>query len=419
MTLLESLKKGLRSIGKKIGVDLAYLVKNGSWVTLRFFVLALGGWVVSLCFARLGSKDLLGQYQFVISILSMVSVVSLPGLNAAALEAVVKGRDAAVIKAVKISFLSSLLGVPIVAGFGLYNIYFHEPTVGEVLIFSALLFPIFYALNTWQSYYEGKSLFGESSKRLIILNVVLALALVAGIILKIGLLGLVTIFLGVHILFFGIFFKKILTKIHDKTQDALDVEFGVRVSLQKFVFGLSTNLPPIAISFLFTTEAVAIYYIAAYLISAIFAFLGNLFSLYIPNLFKGVKIHHRNIVFQNIFVGIAAWVCFLIFLRFFFLIMYGEEYRESLRIAYAISFLLLLVPLKTYFINFFMTQKRNWILIIAVSIANSVAFGIFYFTKDLGFYKSVIMYLYALELLTTLPLLVIYISLIHKEKRKL
>lgn len=410
-------EKSLAKISKKLGINLVYLLKNGSWVSLRFFVLASGGWFVSLLFARIGTKELLGQYQYILALLSMISVVSLSGLNVAALESVVKGQEGGVIKAVKISFLASLIGVPIILGFAFYSTFFKgQAAVGETLFFAAFLFPAFYALNTWSTYYEGKSMFKAVSIRAISLNICLSLALALALFLKIQVTGLVLIFLGVTILFSAYYFKEVKTKIKDPTKDFIDVPFGIQASLQKFVLSLSGTIPPIAISFLFGIEWVAVYYIAFYLITAAFAFIGTLWYLYLPALFKATRLQHKHIFIQNLSVGLIMWAAFILFLKFFFILIYGESYRESLEIAYHISFLLFFIPLKTYLVNFFMTRRRNWMIIIIITLANLIGLSAFYATKGWDFSVSLTLYLYMLELLITLPLLYAYVQSTFAEK---
>lgn len=404
------MKELINKTSRLVGLDLSYMAKNGSWVSLRFFVLALGGWVTSLLFARVGSKELLGQYQYVLSFVSLIAIISLPGLNSAATEAVVNGREAAVLKVLKISFLFSLLAIPIFLGIGIYNLYIKENfLIGIAFIFSGFLAPLYYTLNTWVSYYEGKSLFKSVSLRIIFLNIALNISLIIGLLLNYSAIVLVAIYLLVNILFTGIYFWEILKKINRFTKRFVDIKFGLYMSIQKFVYGLSSNLPPILISFLFGINFVAVYFIAFYVISAVFSLLGTLITLYIPKLFKKEKLEHKTILLQNISIGFVFWVLFIFFLKYLFIPLYGNEYEESRRIAYNISFLLFFVPLKTYFICYFMTRKKNMLLIISVLVANLTAFAILYFFKEKGFEFAISVYLYILEIITVAPLIISYI----------
>jgi O-antigen/teichoic acid export membrane protein len=397
-------------ISTKTGLDLHYLFKNGNWILLRFLVVSLTGFLLSFFFTNFGTKELLGQYQLVLSIMSIVSIVSFLGLNSSAMEAVVQGRDAGILKATKLIFFFSWLGAPVLIVLGLYYVFFREQVLlGEMLIFSAFLFPFFYATSSWNVFYEGKQLFKESTLRVVFLNLLLMVILVIGILMDLNAFWLLGLYLVVSILSQGKFLFTIFQKIGNHENDFIDMKFGVAVSFQKFVSGLSNNLPPLVISFFFGIELLAIYYIAYYVVSAVSSFLNNIFSLYLPILFKKIALNHRSILFNSFIAGISSWIVFVIFLKLFFIRIYGEGYGDSLKLAYAISFLLLFIPLHTYLVGFFSTRRRNGFLISIFLIANVVGFLVMYFMNRLGFYQSVIAYLYALEIITTLPLLGYYV----------
>lgn len=399
----------LDRIGKKVGLNLASHIKNGKWIFLKFGVAALGGWLLSLAFARLGTKETVGQYQYILSLLTVVSLCSLPGLNTAALEAVAKGREAGVIKAVRLSFLFSLLGVVALVGLGLYHIFFKDNLlIGETLIIVGLLCPLYYAFNTWNIYYDGKSLFKESALRMIVLYIALNVSLVLGLFLKFNVLGLVLAYLLVNIILFIYYFLEVVRKIKNFSDNYIDFKFGVNSSIQRFVFSLSNNIPPLIISVLFGIESVAIYYIGYYMINAGSSLMGMLGYLYIPALFKGEKLNYKNIIFQNIGIGILFWLGFIVFLKYVFILMYGAEYVESRQLAFHLSFLIALVPLKIFLTNFFLTGKKNWTIIAIVSTANILSLGVLYLAKNSGFSIGVSAYLYALEIMITAPLLFVY-----------
>src|SRR3989338_8219495 len=129
------IKSVLEWVGRKLGLNLVYLIKNGNWVSLRFIVASLTGFFLSFFFAQFGTKAILGQYQLVLSVMSIVSICSFLGLNTAALEAVVHGRIAGVLRAAKLIFLFSLIGIPVMIGVSAFYAFFkHESLVAETLI---------------------------------------------------------------------------------------------------------------------------------------------------------------------------------------------------------------------------------------------------------------------------------------------
>ncbi len=399
------------NLSKKAGLDLPYFINNGFWVSLKYGFLAITGLLISISFTRLSSKELLGQYQFVLSFLSVVSLLALSGLNTSALKSVTQNQDAAIIKAVKLSFLTSLIGVPIIIGWGAYEIFFQAQIIlGWTFIVAGLIFPFFYAPNTWYVYFEGKSLFKASAIRAIIINLFSTIILILGIFLKFDLLGIIIAYLLSNTILQGIFYLEVVKKIKNKSANFLDVRYGIYVSVQKFVYGLYNNIPPIAISFVFGFEFVAIYYITYFVIGTISGFLSALAATYMPLLFKNIKLSYGKIIIQNIFIGIIFLIGFVIFLKYLFLLIYGENYLESLKLGHILSFLLVLMPVKIFLINYFTTQKKNGLIIVSFILSNGLAFAIFFLTKNTGFVSSVSFYLYSLQIFTILPLIVSYFS---------
>lgn len=395
-----------------LGLDMGYLLRNGNWVTLRFLLVTATGFILSLAFARYGDKELLGQYQFILSMLSIVSVSSLLGLNAAALESVAQGREAAVFKAARMIFKFSLIGSFVIMLFGtIYAIYSRQNDNEFVvlLVIVGLLFPVFYATSSWSAFYEGKLLFKESSLRAIALNIVLTILLISIILLDFGVSALILTYLGVYICFQGSYLFAIQRKISKKHDDTIDVRFGVAVSIQKFVSGLSTNIPPIALSFYFGIELLAIYYIAYYAVGASSAFLNNLMSLYLPSLFKKISLNHRGILTSSLISGVGMIVLFLIFLKILFIPIYGQAYADSLRLAYLISPLLILAPFHIYLVNFFSIQRRNRFLILIFCTSNIFGLITLHYASKFGFITGTALYVLSIELTTVLPLLVSYL----------
>lgn len=402
----------LDRLGAKTGLNLRYLLLNGNWVSLRFLTVSISGFLLSFFFAKFGTKELLGQYQLVLSTLSIVSLFSFLGLNSAAMEAVVQGREAGVLKVAKLIFGYSWIGFPILVFLGLYYVIFRQEfLLGEMLIFSAFLFPFYYATSSWNVFYEGKQLFKESSLRIISLNVILAVSLIISILSGLNAFWLLGIYLFINILFQGKFLLTIARKIQDRTNDYIDKKFGIAVSFQKFASGLSSTLPPFVISFFFGIEPLAIYYIAYYVVSALSSFMNNIFSLYLPILFRNIALDHRKILMNSLFVGVASWVLFLAFLKFFFIPIYGEGYRESLELAFRTSLLLFLIPFHVYLVGFFSTQRKNSLLIAIFFLANLAGLISLFVTSSFGYLTSVSVYLYVLEIITTIPLLVYYFRL--------
>lgn len=405
-----------------VGLDIRYFLGAGIIVSSRYIIISLLGLVLSVGFARLGSKELLGQYQTILAFLGVVSVLSLPGLNMAALKSVVEGNVVAVPQAVRFSLLGALFGVPVLLLYAGYNFFLTQDlTFAGAVIFASMLFPFFYAFNTWYVFYEGRSQFLPVAWRTIALNALVTVALLGALYGHKNVIILVLLFLGINVVLSGGFLFEVSRSIKKSfpqgTSGRLDVRYGISVSLQKFVLSLAENLPVILISFLFGFEEVAVFQIAFFFVSAVAGFLSGISATYMPLLFRYKKLAYGKALLQHVAFGMVLFVAFRFFVEQFFLILYGASYQESLEIVRNLSFLVLLLPLKTFLLNFFTAKKQN-LLIVSISLsANLLAAVALYCAKEVSVSTGATAYLYTLNGLLSASLLGVYLYQAYREKR--
>ena len=79
--MFELVKTKINEYGKRYQIDLAYAIKNEFWVYLRLGISLIIGLAVTVAFTRLAPKEVFGQYNFILAILAIASLLSIPGLN--------------------------------------------------------------------------------------------------------------------------------------------------------------------------------------------------------------------------------------------------------------------------------------------------------------------------------------------------
>lgn len=405
-------------LGRRVGLDLSYLFANGFWVILRYGITALLGLALTIGFAHLASKELYGQYQFVLSIISLFSVLSLPGFNTAALKAVSLGYGAKSIqKVVRLSFLSSLFAAPLLIGYSLYAYFLggrasFSLDVFVSLVVGALLVPFFYAPNTWYVAYEGKSLFRPVTIRIAISSFLVTFGLLSVLYFGGNLPTLVVLYFGLPALLSWIFYGDAIRFLGPGMKgaeaDGIHVGYGLSVTVQKFILGLSESVPPILLSRFFGFEFLAIFQIANYFLNTLSGVVSALASLYLPRLFRFEGLMHRRILLQSIVAGFISLLVPAAFLEIAFPIIYGDEYSESYRLAWLLLPLLVIFPLRIYLVNFFTAQAKNVPVIAACLISNLCGIAAFLFLKDGGRLFASAAYVYSLSLVVVTILLPIY-----------
>lgn len=412
----------LSRISQLVGLDIQYFFGAGIVVSFRYIIVSFLGLVLSVGFARLGSKELFGQYQTILALLSLISVFSLPGLNLAALKSVVEGNTTVVLQAVRLSFYGSLFGVPVIWLYAGYNFFLtRDLTFAVAVAIASILFPFYYAFNTWYVFYEGRSQFFPVAWRTIGLNALVTTILLGALYRQENLTILILLFLGINVVLSGRFLfeasRAVSGSFFQGTSGELDVRYGLSVTLQKFVLSLAENVPVILISFMFGFEKVAIFQIAFFFVSAVSGFLSGISATYMPLLFRYKKLAYVKVLLQQFTLGLILFLIFRVFVEKFFIAFYGASYQESLEIVRNLSFLVFLFPLKTFLINFFTAKRQNLLVASIFLSANLLAVFALYWTREASVGTSATAYLYTLNVLLSTSLLVTYLYQVYREKR--
>ena len=91
----------LASLSSRFEIDLAYFVKGGLWLSLPLVVSSLLGLVRTVFFARLADQELYGQFGFVVGVIGLFAILSLPGMGIALTQTVARGNHGALIDAAR------------------------------------------------------------------------------------------------------------------------------------------------------------------------------------------------------------------------------------------------------------------------------------------------------------------------------
>jgi O-antigen/teichoic acid export membrane protein len=105
-------------IYKKMGLS-PYFLNGGFWLVLAQVINSLASFVVAVVLGHIISKETFGEYRYLISLMSILSLVAISGYNIVITQIVAQGDDSIWWRGVKKTFFSSFLGsfVAFVAAF--------------------------------------------------------------------------------------------------------------------------------------------------------------------------------------------------------------------------------------------------------------------------------------------------------------
>lgn len=355
--------------GSTAGLDLTYFVKNGFWVLLRQAVASLCGLSLSVVFARIASKEILGQYQLALSIISVVSVFSIPGLNIAVMRSIAKGNDGDYKKAVKFSFLGSLLGIPALFLVGAY--YFPQnQALGVSLMMGAIFFPFLYSPNTWDYFFQGKGRFDLSTKYFSFLSVFNTLFIILALFFFRNNLKVIFLsYLLSYALFNSFYFLKSLKFVSNSAEDPEMAKYGVFLTKMKVLELVANNIDKILLATFLSPAALASYHIISLLpvkAKNIFKPFGNILF---PKMAQAkqplvviLKEKRKMLYVASVFLVVLAVLFYFLIVpvnKLFFGAKYADVYALS---KYYVVLMLIFIPLNL--LGRYVQAVRNYRILI-------------------------------------------------------
>lgn len=136
------LAPSLTAFGRKFGIDTHYYAKNSSLVFLGHVVGLLRGLVTGYLVARLFSQEIYGQYQFMLSVVGMLSIVSLSKLPHSVTRAWARGDVFSVRRIIGHQFLICMIGSCILFGAIPFLSHYGREELRPLFLLAGVLFPL-------------------------------------------------------------------------------------------------------------------------------------------------------------------------------------------------------------------------------------------------------------------------------------
>ena len=159
----KSLNKKFPHLLNYFGLDLPYFLAGGFWLMLSTVILAVSGIFLSAMFVRVLTKDVFGQYSFLVSIIGFISVTALPGMGQAVRQAVAENKDGFFIKAILTTFKWSFLGTLVLIFISTYYYIIGNISLAVASLVFAFAFPITSAGSLYAAFLTGKKNFRLAS----------------------------------------------------------------------------------------------------------------------------------------------------------------------------------------------------------------------------------------------------------------
>ncbi|HPM28420.1 MAG TPA: oligosaccharide flippase family protein, partial [Candidatus Portnoybacteria bacterium] len=252
--------KFLQSTQKFTGSDNIYIAKNGTYLLIGNIISIIASFLLSIAFAQLLPKETYGQYRYILSISAIIAILSLQGINKAIIPSVAKGFENTIKQAfktkIKWGIIGSLISIIVAGYFWTQN----QPELTISLLIIAVFLPLFKAGEIYQSYLDGKKLFGKRVSFTTIIQIISSLLLFGGLLLTKNLIILVLIYFCSYSLLRLFFFLRTIRKFKPNTNnDTQLIRYGKHLSLMETIGTIAGQLDSILLFNFIGAEQLAIY----------------------------------------------------------------------------------------------------------------------------------------------------------------
>jgi len=339
--------------------DFKYLYRSGQYKLYKALSQFLASFILTWFLANFTSKDFFGNYRFILSILGMLIIFSLPGMKDAILQSVARGYDYSFIAGTKKAMKFSLSGGLALILISIYYLLTERIEFGLVFIVCAIFFPLVHTLDGFYAFLNAK----KSFKKEFIYYSLINSFMTVSVLLSVYLFGenlttFMIVFFSSQLLFYLYFYLKFKSGIVDKKNDRELFTFGWFLTKMNGLISIANYVDQFVVGLFIGPANLAIYFIGIMLPNKIKAIINPIFYTLYPkfsademNLTKK-KILIIFLASCLISVGLVAVIP--VFIKIFF-----SGFADSIIYGQFFSAALLFIPLNIVFGLFFRAKKRK------------------------------------------------------------
>lgn len=349
-----------KKYSSKAGLDLPYFIKGGFWLSIGQFFGTLKGFTLSIVFANLLSKEVFGEYSFVMTVLCIAGIFALPGMGVAVVQAVAKGYEGTYFRALKEVFKWSWLGSLLLLGFSIYEYFFGRFDVMLIFLILSSIFPFYTISGFYSNLLNGKKRFDILTKLSSFFNIISTILIVVVVFFTKSVFWISVITVLVQILingYFSLFYVKKFVKNNEI--DEHSIEFGKNISYSQAFSNIANNFDSLIIAYFLGFSSLAIFKIVTLLPDQIKILLNTFTPMLLPKIAsqdlskKELMKHFKKFFLVVVFLILIYWVVAPFIFKWFYIQYYDYVWLSML---YHISFIVMLYILP---FNYLIKEKKG------------------------------------------------------------
>lgn len=326
--------------------DMVYLAKGGFWQILCKVVTFLIGFATLSALSRWLSKETFGAYQYVLSIISILGLATLPAMGAALTRAVARGKEGMLAEVAKEKGKWSALGILVCLGCGFWYLGQGNPTLGFSFLMASFFFPFPRIFNMYTPFWQGRKRFDKDAKYTMGINFFEAVLFIPAIYFFNSLLLILVAYFVSRSIFRGLAFYFTYRNVAHCKKDRVTLSYGKHLTAMQAINVFANHLDKIIIWQFLGPVQVAIYAFAKLPVTKLKSAVP-VSTLSLPKLsakkVKHIKPQLLGKFYKLFGLGAAMFVGFYFVAPYVYKIAF-PHYLDSVAYARGLSVLFVLIP---------------------------------------------------------------------------
>lgn len=299
----------LKKTERHTKTDMTYLVSGSFWLLFAQGINLSLGLIPTIIFANFFPTQLYGQYTFIMSIFSILSITALGGTTTAYISAVSRGNEGDFIPIIKEKIQWGLLGTLGAIALAGYYFFQQDVALGQATLLIALFIPVTNTFLIFKNLLVGRKLFKLSAKYSFISRILTVAALAPVVYFSNNLLLVLLAFFAPKLIV-NLFF---CIHVYIKSRPNTNRESGIlRYSKHLSIIGIlgevANHIDKILIFHYIGSVEVAMYFVATTVPNQMRMLLQNITTLLLPRFAK----HSYKSVANNMMRKSVVMIIFII-----------------------------------------------------------------------------------------------------------
>ncbi len=331
--LKEKYYKLLRYGTELLGLDLKYFVSGGFWKTAGTVVSNILAALMLMVFANFLPKETYGLYRYILSLMGILTMFSLTGMNMAVTQAVAAGNEGALKASVKYQFKWNFIMTLATWSLAVYYLWQQNTDISIALFILGLVTPVTYTLNTYVAYLEGKKDFKNQSVFSVWSSIIYVAGMLPAVYFGKEILWLIVAYAITSFIPNLIFYIKTLKIYNPPNNDAPEaITYGRHLTFLSLITPLMGQIDNLVLGHFWGVGQLAVYSLARAIPDKIGPFVKEVIDVGLPKLapksVKEINKTYNKRLFQSIIMGALMAAAYIVTAPYIFKYVL-PKYSES------------------------------------------------------------------------------------------